>query len=317
MPPESNIQLLMPGAYSTRTATVFLVFNRPDVTARVFERIREARPPILLIVCDGPRAEKSGEATKVQAVRDLIDRGVDWPCKVFRNYSDVNLGCRQRVASGLNWAFSIVEEAIILEDDCLPENSFFWYCDEMLERYRNDSQVMHISGYSFLDSKSDRQSYWFSRHIWIWGWATWRRAWSLYDSDIDNWDTHQKEFNASFSSNWEKAYWLPVLRASIGKQASTWDHAWIFTCRALNGLGIFPASNLIRNLGFGHDATHTSAELNRLPMTTRALASPLCHPKNKRVNRLRDERVTRVYSNESLSVISNIKSCFRVWRNRK
>src|SRR6266404_4767750 len=134
----------------TKTPLAFIVFNRPDLTAKVFERIREARPEHLLVVCDGPRKDVATDAQRVAEVRALIANGVDWPCKVVRNYAETNMGCRERAASGLNWVFSLTEEAIILEDDCLPDPSFFPYCEEMLERYRDTPEVMHINGTNFV-----------------------------------------------------------------------------------------------------------------------------------------------------------------------
>ena len=162
------------------TPIVFLIFNRPDTTKRVFEAIRQAKPKKLLVVADGPRDDRQGEAEKCAAVRSIIDT-VDWDCKVLTNYADVNLGCGLRVSSGLDWVFEQVEEAIILEDDCLPHPSFFPFCEEMLDLYRHDERIMHIAGTNSLEEwKSDVQSYHFSYTGGIWGWATWQRAWKYY-----------------------------------------------------------------------------------------------------------------------------------------
>ena len=162
------------------TPIVFIVFNRPELTRRVFASIREARPSKLLVVCDGPRSGRPDDREKVAAVRQVIANGVDWPCDVRREYSESNLGCRERVVSGLNWVFALVEEAIVLEDDCLPDASFFAFAEEMLARYRNDPRVLHIGGNNFTSDKYHlSHSYAFSRYGHIWGWATWRRAWEL------------------------------------------------------------------------------------------------------------------------------------------
>jgi hypothetical protein len=171
-----------------RTPVAFLIFNRPDTTKKVFDLIREAKPPKLLVVADGPRQDKVGEVEKSMATRAIIDL-VDWDCEVIANYSDVNLGCKVRVSSGIDWVFHEVEEAIILEDDCLPDLSFFRYCDELLERYRYDTRIMFISGDNFqFGRRSNTNSYYFSTPP-IWGWATWRRAWKYYDVDIKLWET--------------------------------------------------------------------------------------------------------------------------------
>ena len=173
--------------WQLQTPVVLLIFNRPDTTERVFETIRQAKPPKLLVVADGPRADKPGEAEKCAAVRAILDR-VDWDCQVIQNYADTNLGCRERVSSGLNWVFETVEEAIILEDDCLPHPTFFRFCEELLERYRHDDRIMTISGNNLQFGRPHTEDgYYFSRYTHIWGWASWRRAWRFYDLEMKAW----------------------------------------------------------------------------------------------------------------------------------
>src|SRR4028118_433764 len=170
-----------------KTPVVLIIFNRPAQTEKVFEVIRQAKPPKLLVIADGSRAERPGEAEKCAAARAVIDR-VDWDCEVFKNYSDVNLGCDPRISSGLNWVFETVEEAIILEDDCVPHPTFFRYCEELLERYRHDARVMNISGQNVLFGRHRTEySYYFSRYTLCWGWASWRRAWQYFDVDVKLW----------------------------------------------------------------------------------------------------------------------------------
>ncbi|MGH8046074.1 MAG: glycosyltransferase family 2 protein, partial [Chthoniobacterales bacterium] len=251
-----------------RAPVVFLVFNRPELTARVFERIRAAQPQTLLIVSDGPRPDQPDDNTKVAAVRSLLAAGIDWPCDVRRNYADHNLGCASRVSSGITWAFEQVEEAIILEDDCLPHPSFFHFCDEMLARYRDSERVMHIGGTNLAAARMrpPAAGYWFSRHSWVWGWATWRRAWQSYDFPMAAWESRLQTLEQSYASPWERRYWMPTLdrtRREL-KKANTWDYSWHFTCRSLGGLAILSARNLIENIGFGVDHTHTPLSLERL-----------------------------------------------------
>lgn len=162
--------------YNAYTYRVFPIFNRPDVTKKAFNEIRKVQPDILLVVSDGPSHHKQGEAEKCLETRAIIDQ-VDWDCKVLTNYSDVNLGCAKRILSGLDWIFGNFERAIILEDDCLPDPSFFPFCEELLERYKNDDRVMSISGQNSQFGRSRTSySYYFSRYAHCWGWATWRRA---------------------------------------------------------------------------------------------------------------------------------------------
>jgi hypothetical protein len=300
-----------------QTPVTFLVFNRPDLTAQVFARIRAARPPKLLIVCDGPRPNRPDDAVKVAAVRKVIDDGIDWPCQVFRNFAEQNLGCRNRIASGLTWAFEQVEESIILEDDCLPDPSFFTFAEAMLARFRDDPQVMHVSGNNLTaPHRRSPHAYWFSHHPWIWGWATWRRAWRQYDADMRTWDERRAALDASFASEHERAFWVAAYddaRRDLTK-AGTWDFPWVYTCRSLGGLCVFPRENLIENLGFGGDSTHTSKEMNRLRLPTRDLG-PIDHPAHRGVDRYADDLLTRIYAGEKISPWHNFKARLRLWRD--
>src|SRR5579871_4386735 len=163
------------------TPVALIVFNRPDTTRQVFQEIRRVRPPVLLVVADGPRRDHPEDEQLCRETRAVAEE-VDWPCQVLTEYSDVNLGCRHRPASGLDWVFSQVEEAIILEDDCVPHPSFFRFCSELLSRYRDDARIGTIAGTNVQGGrKRGGASYYFSKYPTIWGWASWRRAWALYD----------------------------------------------------------------------------------------------------------------------------------------
>src|SRR5262245_4967250 len=163
------------------TAVALIIFNRPDVTRRLVEVVARARPKQLLVIGDGPRPDRPGEAEKCEETRAIVDR-VDWSCDVLTNYSPINLGVGTRPATGLRWVFEQVESAIILEDDCIPHPTFFRYCEELLERYRDDQRVMHISGDNWNFNRQPRPfSYFFSNYCYSCGWATWRRAFRHYD----------------------------------------------------------------------------------------------------------------------------------------
>ena len=155
---------------------LFCIFNRPELTARVFESIRARQPHQLFIASDGPRDSNSDDVTKVEAARQIVSR-VDWECDVSTRFLSENLGCKHAMSSAISWAFEKTEDLIILEDDCLPHASFFGYCDSLLDRYRNEDSVMMISGNNFQPSRRSDASYYFSRWTHIWGWATWKRAW--------------------------------------------------------------------------------------------------------------------------------------------
>lgn len=166
------------------TPIALIIFNRPDLTIRVFSKIARAKPKTLFVIADGPRSDHPGDIKKCAEARSIIE-SVDWDCTVHKNYSDINLGCGRRLASGISWVFEKVEEAIILEDDCLPHPTFFRFCKELLERYRDDERIMQINGQNFQHkSMRTSYSYLFSYSNNCWGWATWRRAWQHFDMEM-------------------------------------------------------------------------------------------------------------------------------------
>ena len=262
------------------TPVAFIIFNRPDTTARVFEAIRQAKPPLLLVIADGARSSKLGEADKCVATRAIIDR-VDWDCEVKTNYSDVNLGCGKRVSSGIDWVFQEVEEAIILEDDCLPHPSFFQFCEEMLEYYRNDSRIMAISGNNFQRGKKcNDDSYYFSRYNHVWGWASWRRAWKNYDFTMSQWPQIRDGnwLNSVLDNKDLSRYWTVEFEKAHRGDIDTWDYQWTFACWVQNSLTILPQVNLISNIGFNPDATHTKKDVPWASQSIYPIDFPLTHP---------------------------------------
>jgi hypothetical protein len=263
-----------------KAPVAFLVFNRPDTTTRVFEAIRVARPPKLLIVADGPRADKPGEAERCAAVRRIID-GVDWPCEVLKNYSDINLGCKRRVSSGLDWVFNTVEEAIILEDDCLPHPTFFRFCEELLDRYRDDERVAMISGDNFQFGKRRTEySYYFSIYPHIWGWASWRRTWKLYDVGMRSWPEirNGRWLSDIFGDGRTARYWSDIFERTYRNEIDTWDHQLTFALCAMKGLVILPNINLVANIGFGAGASHTGSRSFVANLPVEPMVFPLQHP---------------------------------------
>ena len=266
--------------WQLRTPIAFFIFNRPDTTGRVFEEIRKARPPKLLVVGDGPRADRPDEAEKCQAARSTIDT-VDWPCEVLTKYSDVNLGCKVRISSGLDWVFEQVEETIILEDDCLPHLSFFRFCEELLDRYRDDKRICMISGNNFQQGKiRTRNSYYFSRYTHIWGWASWQRAWKRYDVNMEVWP-EIRDKGWLYEMPLKKkvmSYWTTIFENVYKNVIDTWDYQWLFACWIQNGLSILPNVNLVSNIGFNKEATHTKR--NKCDnIKTEPMIFPLAHPR--------------------------------------
>ena len=265
------------------TPVALIIFNRPDTTKRVFEQVAKAKPRRLFIIADGPRGDRPGEREKCAAVRTIVE-GVSWDCEVFKNYSDVNLGCGRGPAAAITWVFEHVEEAIILEDDCLPDQSFFRFCHELLEKYRHDERVMSISGTKIAsDSTRLPYSYFFSRLPKGWGWATWRRAWEHFDFDLNLWpelrDTSwlgQILEDPSAVGSWSHVF-DRVLASD--ETVDYWDHQWTFASWVQNGLAVVPQTNLVSNIGFGEDGTHTKNPTGfGACLPTAEIRFPLRHP---------------------------------------
>jgi hypothetical protein len=267
------------------TPVAFIIFNRADTAALVFAEIRKAQPKKLFVIADGPRTPE--EAEKCRATRAVID-GVDWDCEVHRNYSDVNLGCGPRVSSGITWVFENVEEAIILEDDCLPDPSFFPFCEQMLEEYRDDENLMLIGGTNVIPDQNRQESYMLCRLTSIWGWATWRRAWRHYDYEMKAWPEYKETKDLNYYGR-QKNNVYQTFDTQYKTSVNTWDTQWWFSCAVRQGLSITPKVNLISNIGFREDATHT-AEPNKLSnIPTFSLQFPLVKPKNASSNAKYDE----------------------------
>ncbi len=273
---------VMPG-FMLHTPVAFLIFNRPDTSKKVFAEIAAAKPAKLLVVADGPRLHQPDDVAKCQATRAIIDE-VDWDCDVLTNFSETNLGCKRRVSSGLSWVFEQCEEAIILEDDCIPHPMFFRYCQELLERYRDDERVPMICGSNFHHDRSPTtDSYYFSKLGHIWGWASWRRAWQNYDVAISSWPA-LRETSWLFDTLGNEAaadYWQGIFDKTHAGEIDTWDYQWFFSWWAQNGLAVIPTANLISNVGFGEDATHTHTAVNTMAhRPTSEITFPLQHPRN-------------------------------------
>jgi len=245
--------------YPLKIAVLFLVFNRLSTTKRVFEVIRKAKPPRLYIAADGPRANKASEVKKVKEVREYIFSNIDWQCEVKTLFRDENLGCKHAISGAISWFFENEEMGIILEDDCLPSQSFFWFCEELLEYYMDDERIFMISGYNRQNVWNPEQyDYFFSHLGGIWGWASWRRAWKYYDGEM-------KELNLFASYG----YFESLLGDKLGKERhrtlrnaiklniDSWAYPWGFARHKNSGMTCVPSKSLVMNIGFGTEATHT------------------------------------------------------------
>lgn len=286
--------------FQLRTPVAFIIFNRPDRAAEVFAAIRQARPPKLFVIADGPRPDNASDIDNCAAARAVINR-VDWPCEVVRHFAPTNLGLRRNVSEGLDWVFTQTERAIILEDDCLPDPTFFRFCEELLDRYADDRRVGAISGNN-LDpanaSPGEAASYYFSRFCHIWGWATWRRAWQLCDHEMAQWQTlrnttwlREQVENGTAENFWRRNFDDSLRRHPDG--LNTWDVAWVFSCWRESMWSIVPRTNLVTNLGFGAAATHTKRKNRSANAPTVPMQFPLCHPVAVAVNAAADRHIQR------------------------
>ncbi|MBS1531839.1 MAG: hypothetical protein JSU01_16145 [Bacteroidetes bacterium] len=239
-----------------KTPVLLLIYNRPDKTQQVFNAIKSAKPQKLFVVADGPKNAEG--AILCKETRNVI-AGVDWDCEVKTLYRKNNLGCKYNVSSGISWFFEQVEEGIILEDDCVPAESFFLFCSELLERYRNNERIMHITGVNLNDRPANSVfTYYFSNYPSVWGWATWRRAWQKYDLELNDTGYYRRLVVKRFKDPFEKRFWNTVL-TTLNK-IDTWDYQWMFSIWRAGGVCINTNYNLVSNIGFDGSATHTTYE---------------------------------------------------------
>ena len=274
-----------------QTPVVLLIYNRPELTRRAMEPIRKARPRRLFVVADGPRREEPRDAEKCETARAAATE-IDWPCEVLIDCASENLGCARRVSSGLDWVFDRVEEAIVLEDDCVADPSFLAFCDQILSRYLRDTRVMAVAGNNFQSGKHRcAHDYYFSRYPHCWGWATWRRAWRHFDFDMEQWsELRDNEFlNGMLMDRAATKYWTRIFDDTRAGRIDSWAYRWTFACWAQNGLTVLPRANLVSNIGFGDEATHTVRMSRFSCMPTSSLSFPLHHPRSL----VRDDRADR------------------------
>ncbi|MEI6304726.1 MAG: nucleotide-diphospho-sugar transferase [Candidatus Taylorbacteria bacterium] len=271
---------------------LLIIFNRPVNTRKVFARIREVRPEKLFIAADGPRTTRVGEDMLCEETRGII-RDVDWPCEVTTRFQDHNMGCKLHESYAMSWFFNQVAEGIVLEDDCLPNISFFSFCTKMLERYRDNPEILAINGTDFLlpEEISDPTStYRFSRCVMGWGWASWNRAWRLYDVDMKNIDKLSNNLNtygALFTKEKYLRYFIRHFKHIESHSVDTWDAQWQYSILLNQGIVISPNFNLVDNIGFGKDATHTT-DNNPHRCPTHEIEGVIKHPSSVIVDREAD-----------------------------
>ena len=236
-------------------AVLFIIFNRLSTTKRVFNEIRKAKPPRLYIASDGPRNTIQGEDKIIEKIRKYIIDNINWDCEVKTLFRKKNRGCGLSVSEAITWFFKNENDGIILEDDCLPNQSFFYFCETLLDKYKNNKLIWHISGDQFIPDYESKYSYYFAKIQHCWGWASWADRWNNYSYDLTNYsEINLKKF--SNNTNVQK-YWEYILHKMKNNEIDTWDYQWLFKIVEMNGLCINPSKNMITNIGFGTHATHT------------------------------------------------------------
>lgn len=268
----------------TNTPVLFLIFNRPSTTKLVFDQIKKAKPAKLFIAADAARAEIAGEKELCEEVKHTVS-GIDWPCAVYHLYRTQHLGCKTAVSLAITWFFEQVDEGIILEDDCLPSLSFFSFCSAMLCEFRDETSIFHINGNNFQGAiHRGGGSYYYSKYTHVWGWATWKRAWSHYSLELKEWDVFKesKKFKNLFTSSIEKKFWIKKFEKYHHNREinNYWSWQWLYTCWYHGGKTITPQKNLVTNIGFG-GGTNTIIALNHLIIRAEELAPPYSKPGNQ------------------------------------
>ncbi len=286
------------------TAVLLAVFNRPDQTRRVFDAIRAARPKRLFVTADGPRPHVQGDAARCEETR-RIATAVDWDCQVVTRFGATNLGVKQALSAGISWFFDQVEDGIILEDDCLPDATFFSFCAELLACYRDDEKIMQISGSNFLPAGTitPQNSYYCTAINDIWGWATWRRAWRHFDLDMPGYARFRSEgriqsyFGDRAIADWMQSYFDEAELYRDNERIGIWSSAWSYAMCREGGYTLAPSHNLVANIGIEGDATNSGASFRLYDQYPVRSIGPLQHPPTLEVDheadRLRFELIRK------------------------
>ena len=299
-----------------KTPILIISWQRPEKTLALINVIRKFKPQKLYLACDGPIVNDKENERKVIKTREILDKEINWICEFKKLYSETNNGCKVGVSKAITWFFKNEEQGIILEDDCIPHEDFFLFSEILLNKYQNDSRIWCISAHNNQAGKRQgKGSYYFSRYNHCWGWASWRRCWKFYDPEIKNWPKYKKEniLKNIFSTRKEVKYWENIFDNIYFKsQPDTWDYQWTLTCFVNSGLTIIPNINLVNNIGFGKDATHTkkgiSSTNNKELILKESGIFPLIHPISVTRIKLADKRVESIiYSGYSNLSIKNLK----------
>ena len=298
------------------TPILLISWCRPEKTLKIIERMKVIKPNKLYLASDGPISNDKKNKKKVRLNRELLNDKINWLCEKRILYSDINQGCKYGVSNAINWFFENETEGIILEDDCLPHLDFFYFCRDLLKIYRDDKRIWSITGQNMQNNKTYGDgSYYFSKYSHCWGWASWRRCWEKYDRDIKSWPANKEINNLKniFENKKEIKFWSRILdNLYYESRPDTWDYQWSYTCFINSGLTIVPNKNLIENIGFDQEATHTKENFIDLSIEDFSVFSsgliPIKHPENIIQNKKADKYTKLIcYSGINLTSIEGIK----------
>ncbi|MFM7217971.1 MAG: nucleotide-diphospho-sugar transferase [Bacteroidota bacterium] len=299
-----------------KSPILFLIYNRPEHTGRVFEAIRKMKPEKLYVAADGPKKGKAGDSVACEAARAAATL-IDWPCELKTFFREDNVGLSISIPEAIDWFFENEQEGIILEDDCLPSAGFFRFCEQMLDKYRGENRIAHINGSNFLlgKKKGIKGSYYFSNIYHPWGWATWKRSWLHFDgemNELEEFITNDKMRHVTDKTAWRDAYY-GLLTRTKRKEIDTWDYAWYYSLWKHQRISVTPSVNLVCNIGFGSDATNTNYSYSRLAGMKAHNMHQISEPNEIRVNRSADDFALNVKFNEGKgTIIDRIREKLRI-----
>jgi hypothetical protein len=257
-----------------KSPVLLLIFNRPDTTMKVLESIRQYAPEKLYIACDGPRLDLGDEENvQIKKLQQAVIKGVNWPCSVRTLFRTENLGCQHAVTQAIDWFFTHENQGIILEDDCVPCPDFYPYCSLLLDKYKAEPKIYHISGDNFINTQGNSNQYFFTRYTHGWGWATWKRAWQEFHLDFPGLPEFisQQGLAKLFPDTEMQQFWIRKFQQVQAGEIIAWDYQWTYTIFRKQGLSIQPGVNLVTNIGFGQGAVNmkgTRHPLGFLPTGT-------------------------------------------------
>lgn len=289
------------------TPILYLIFNRPDLVKQTFSKIKELKPKHLFLAADGPRKKNLEDIPKCKECKEWVLAEIDWDCELKTLFREENMGCGLAVSEAITWFFEHVEMGIILEDDCLPDLSFFYFCEKLLLHYKDKNRVMHIGGNNFQDNQiRGNASYYYSNYPHIWGWATWRRAWKLFDYKIFENNHLSKEFLFNvFKADGPTSFWLRIQESLKKEHKSIWDYQWSLSIYSNMGIAINPNYNLVKNIGFGEHATHT---LNGISIEVASIEIPLRHPERIQICHKADKHTFRKFLAPKTSIKNHLRN---------